>query len=93
MEAKEAVKTAKTHILDTLGAESIIDTMLEEVKYDYDSDEWLITISFRRPWDPPMKPDATPLEIFDSRTYKLVRIEDKTDRILSLSDRILHPVQ
>lgn len=93
MEAKEAVKTAKTHILDILGAESIIDTMLEEVKYDYDADEWLITISFRRPWDPPIKPDATPLEIFDSRTYKLVRIEDKTDKILSLSDRILHPVQ
>ena len=93
MEVKEAVETAKAHILDSLDAESIIDTMLEEATYDYDSDEWLITISFRRPWDKPMKPDATPLEVFDSRTYKLVIIDDKTDRILSLTDRILHPIK
>lgn len=93
MEVKEAVVTAKTHILNTLGAESIIDTYLEEVEYDHDSDEWWITISFRRPWDPPIKPDATPLEVFDSRTYKLVKIDNTTDRILSLSDRFLHPIQ
>ena len=53
------VKTRRIHLLPrrqraTIAVEPFVG--LEEVEFDDESDQWLITIGFSRPWDRPESP-------------------------------------
>ena len=89
MDVKEAVRTALQHLATSFDDEEVVDPALEEVKLDYDSDEWLITFGFERPWDPPRSNFLTEYEILKRRTYKVVRIDDESGKVLSLANRVL----
>lgn len=86
MEVKEAVAFAKDHISKLFSGESISDIGLEEVERDSTQDEWLVTIGFSRPWDKPRHAiaDFAPKSIH--RSFKTVRISDKTSEIISVKD-------
>ena len=51
MEVKEAVLTAKRYVADVFADEVVTDVGLEEVEFDEESDVWVVTIGFSRPWD------------------------------------------
>ena len=89
MDVKEAVRTALQHLATSFDDEEVVDPALEEVKFDYDSDEWLITFGFERPWDPPRSNSFTDYELLKRRTFKVVRIDDKSGKVLSLTNRVL----
>lgn len=88
MNVKEAVAHAKAHILDLFAEESLTNLGLEEVEYDDQSNEWIVTIGFSRPWDEPRNTLAaltagnTP-----RRAYKIIRISSNSGQVLSVKNR------
>lgn len=89
MDVKEAVKTAKQHVAELFHEEGIYFVGLEEVKFDTDSHEWLVTVGFERRWDRTPRPIRTALIPNPKRIYKLVRMNDKNGEILALTDGFL----
>lgn len=89
MDIKEAVKTAKQYVADLFDDEGISYIGLEEIKFETNSHEWLVTVGFERRWDRTPRPISTMLEPTRKRTYKLVRMNDKTGEILALTDGFL----
>ena len=89
MDVKEAVRAAKECVVDLFDGEEIDYVGLEEVVFDDESDQWLITIGFSRPWERPKALSASLLEDPLKRSYKVVRINDADGRVMSLKDRIL----
>ena len=84
MDVKEAVATAKSYIQNLFGEEGIAELGLEEVEFE-DIGDWLVTIGFTRSWDRP----SGVLQGLTStrRSYKVVRIQDSTGKILSVKNR------
>ena len=89
MDIKEAVKTAKQHVVELFEDEGIYYVGLEEIKFETDSHEWLVTVGFERRWDRTPGPISAMLVPNTKRTYKLVRIDDKNGEILALTDGFL----
>lgn len=89
MDVKEAVKKAKQHVADLFSDENICYIGLEEVKFETNSHEWLVTVGFERPWDRTPRSMLGVLEPTRKRTYKLVRMNDRTGEILALTDGFL----
>ena len=89
MDVKEAVHTAKEYIVDLFDGEDIDFVGLEEVEFDHEADQWLITIGFSRPWDRPKTLSAALREDPLRRSYKAVCINDADGRVISLKDRVL----
>ena len=77
------------YVGDIFDGEEIEHVGLEEVVFDDESDQWLITIGFSRPWDRPKTLSAAQREEPLTRSYKVVRINDTDGRVISLKDRIL----
>ena len=85
MDVKEVVRVAKNYVAELFGEEGIVDVGLEEVDFDQ-SDSWVVTIGFSRPWDRkigPLLAGHTP------RSYKVVRIREEDGKVLSVKDRTL----
>jgi hypothetical protein len=84
MDVKEAVVAAKQYIGEIFGAEGIRNLGLEEVEFDEPANEWRVTIGFSRPWDA-----AGPVSVMftPSRSYKVVRISDKSGKVVSVKNR------
>lgn len=83
MQAREAVEVAKRHIAEMFDAEPITEVGLEEVELR--GNFWSVTIGFTRNW-----PASTGLLKSLGglgRTYKVVRIDDKTGAVQSLRHR------
>lgn len=77
IDVKEAVKIAFQYIQDLFERESITNLGLEEVEFDGETNEWVVTVGFSRPWDYPQGALATALSESawrPSRSYKVVRI-------------------
>ncbi len=88
MNVKEAVTHAKAHILDLFAEENLTNIGLEEVEYQDQSGEWFVTIGFSRPWDEPRNKFAA--LVADNtlhRAYKVVRISDTSNQVLSVKNR------
>ena len=89
MDVKQAVQTAKKHVVEIFADESIANVGLEEVEFNELNKVWAITIGFSRPWDHPggvfRALDGTPTP----RTFKIVRIEDENGRVQSVKHRTL----
>jgi len=95
MDVKEAFDIAIKHITSLFS--NISNTGLEEVSYDEEKKEWLITVGFSRPWDyeeeNPFsnlnvgslysnKPKPRPI-----REYKVVTINAETKEVKSIKIR------
>ncbi len=91
MDAKKAVVLAKQHIAYLFADEQLINIGLEEVMFDDETNEWIITIGFSRPWDQPrqliMVSAVSTFSLL--RTYKVVRIASDSDRLRSIQKREL----
>ena len=88
MNVKEAVAHAKAHILDLFADENLTNIGLEEVEYEDQSGEWIVTIGFSRPWDEPRNTLAV-LAAGNAprRSYKVVRISNDSNQVLSVKNR------
>lgn len=87
MDVKEAVATAKKFVTEIFEGENLADVGLEEVVFDDGAKVWKVTVGFNRPWDR-LKGladvmSATP----NRRSFKVVRIEDRTGQVVSLTHR------
>ena len=83
MEAKEAVQTAKQYVWDLFGDEGVAEIGLEEIE-GAPGEFWKITIGFSRDWDRNL---SSVLGGQRSRSYKVIRVNDKDGRVLSIKDR------
>ena len=86
MDVKQAVQMAKKHVGEIFADESITNVGLEEVEFDELNDVWAITIGFSRFWGRPGDVIRA-LEGNSARTFKVVRIEDKSGRVQSVKHR------
>ena len=94
MDVQEAARSAKDYLLDPFEGEEIMNVGLEEIEFDDSSKNWPITVGFSRPWDYSNKSPMTPTlfgELSQSltRSYKIVRINDQSSRVLAVKDRML----
>jgi hypothetical protein len=88
MNIKEAVSRAKQHIYDLYAEETVANVGLEEVEFDDQYNKWIVTIGFSRPWDEPRNALASLAQSpFPRRSYKIIRISDNKDNILSVKNR------
>lgn len=87
MEVSEAVRRGREFLEELFQNEGITDIGLEEVVFDDELNEWLITIGFFRPWNR-ANDLATALGKVRNRSYKVVRMSND-GTIRSLTDRVL----
>lgn len=89
MDAKEAVTQAKRFVAELFGEENIGEIALEELAFDYETDEWKVTIGFTRPWASPKTSGNIGFQLPANRAYKQVRMTEDGGKVLSVTDRIL----
>jgi hypothetical protein len=90
MDVKEAVQAAKHYVSDLFSDEGASNLRLEEVEFDGDAGTWNITVGFSRR----AKQEAAngvaaalaPLFRIE-QDLKVVRIDDKDERVLSVRNR------
>jgi hypothetical protein len=90
MNANEAVRLAKLHVLDLFAEENIKNIGLEEVEFNESDNEWSITIGFSRPWDEPNSLLSAALVSQmgnPKRSYKVVLISNLDARVISVKNR------
>jgi hypothetical protein len=84
MDVKSAISTAKDYVRTLFADEHIGDLGLEEVDFDDAGQVWRITVGFTRPYfeqPPEFKP------AYYGRFYKVVSINDKNNKVLSVKNR------
>ncbi len=89
--AKKAIEKAKWIVEDMFSDEKPQDIGLEEIRTEDDGDVWVVIIGFSRPWDQPINryaPSirATLTDVFPRRSFKVVRIDGETGKMISLTD-------
>ncbi|AAQ60209.1 MULTISPECIES: hypothetical protein [Chromobacterium] len=88
MNVKDAVSSAKRYIIDLLADENLSNVGLEEVELDQSTNQWIVTIGFSRPWDEPRNALAALAgSNGPRRSYKVVRIDNQNDQVLSVKNR------
>lgn len=90
MDAKEAVRLAKQHVLDLFAEEAIMDIGLEEVEFNELDNTWSITIGFSRPWDQAHSILGATLAGqmgIPRRSYKVVLISGSDAKVISVKNR------
>ena len=93
MDVKQVVDLAKNYVKDLFASEGIFDLGLEEVEFDENVQRWNVTIGFSRPWDKIFFSTFEKLAALAERTtspkrsYKVVRIDDVSGRVLALKNR------
>lgn len=83
MDVKEAVQTAKQHIMDLFSDEGITKVGLEEVAESQHLNHWQITIGFSRTWDHGFASAING----PPRHYKVVEINKDSGRVVSVKHR------
>ncbi|MFQ4134699.1 hypothetical protein PGN35_000095 [Nodosilinea sp. PGN35] len=92
MNVKEAVARAKQYIFELFPDENPKNIGLEEVEFDEQTNEWLVTVGVSRPWD---ALGESPFAAFSNRqmptprAYRIVRISNDKDEVLSMKFREL----
>ena len=88
MQVKAAVQTALEHVKSLYESESLSNLGLEEVEFDEESERWLVTVGFSRPWDYPQNRIAELAGTnVPKRSFKSVHIDDKSERVLAVKNR------
>lgn len=92
MDVKEAIAAAKEYVAEVFADEGVYNIGLEEIEYK--EPMWEVTIGFSRQWDkPPPSPFAAATggqsdHQARSRTYKIVEINDVTEEVAGLRNRV-----
>lgn len=89
VDVKEAVRTAKSYLVDLFEDEQITNVGLEEVVFDEASSTWKITIGFSRSWDLKGPLSVAMAGASPDRSYKILTINSATGQVESLRDRVL----
>lgn len=92
MDVKEAVKKAIDHVTEMFANENILHVGLEEAVFDESENAWRITVGFFRTWDAirsvgELLEGKRDFAAWKRRSYKAVKIDDETGKILSLTHR------
>ena len=87
MDVKQAVRTAKEHVVELFADEPIENVGLEEVEFDELNQVWAITIGFSRFRGDRSDDNVIVRALRNQRDFKIVRIEDETGRVQSLKHR------
>ena len=87
MDVKEAVATAKKYVGELFTQEGITNLGLEEIEFDEQAGEWRVTVGFSRPWDSVGGFASIAERINPRRSYKIVRISDRTGTVVSVKNR------
>lgn len=89
MDVKEAVRAAKEYVNEVFVGENVRHVSLEEVLFDESENAWKVTIGFFRAWDDSRDTSARLLGLPDwkSRAYKVVKLDDETGKVVSLTHR------
>ena len=94
MDVKQAVAAAKSYIGELFAPEDITELGLEEVSLDESSGQWLVTVGFARPWEKTAEKEERGASAWfggkpipPRRSYKIVRISDKTGSIVAVQNR------
>jgi hypothetical protein len=88
LNVKDAVNLAVNHIRDLFEHENISNLGLEEVEYDSDMQQWVVTVGFSRPWDYPQNTLANlgghgkP-----NRSFKIVKINEGSGDVMEIKNR------
>ena len=99
MDVKEAARVANKYVKDLFVNEDIVHVGLEEVVYDESTGTWNVTIGFFRSWDIIQNVgDFLKGKSFDSpewkkRSYKVVKIDDETGQVKSLTHRAFPAIE
>lgn len=94
MDVKLAVRKAKESVQELFGEQIVSDPVLEELEYDDEGKFWRITLGFFRVADYP-KPlqgrmaDVQALVGGVRRSFKVFKIDDTTEKVVSVKDREL----
>ena len=83
MDAKQAIATAKKHLLEMFQDEMLSPPRLEEIWFDDSKYVWCVTLGFFRKPDDLLKATGT----FSTFVYKVVRIDDATGQPQSIRNR------
>lgn len=91
MDVKEAIAAAKKYINEVYADEQVTNLGLEEVEHILGAGNWVITLSFSRPWNTPRTRAQEVLENLGAvsslkRSYKVVTMADD-GTVLSMRDR------
>lgn len=97
MDVKDAVRLAKAYVREVFADENIMDVGLEETEFEESTDQWEITIGFRRRFDRKTQPKDNfsmagllrPDKTYENRWYKSVQIDAKTGQVVSMHDLVL----
>ena len=93
MDAKEAIKRAKTYVADMFSDEDIVNIGLEEVRRDDESRDWHITIGFSRLPSSQISGSRLAHVIGYNpdlpRIYKIVTIDDSGGDLISITNRLV----
>ena len=74
MNVKDVVTVAVNYVRDLFEHEEISNFGLEEIEFDDQAGEWIVTVGFSRPWDYPQNLAA--LAGAPKRSYKTIRVND-----------------
>ncbi len=95
MNVKKAARTAADYVADLFAEEGIQHIGLEEVTFDDEKNVWNVTIGFFRELDRNKLPAGIGTSLgsvvpsWTRRTFKIVRIDNGTGEVLSLTHRSL----
>ena len=88
MDVREAVKTAKAHIVGLYADEAIRHIGLEEVTFDDIQNVWKVTVGFFREWE--QESSVPPgFDGWRKRSFKIVQIDDGSGKVKSMTHRSL----
>lgn len=91
MHDREAIAAAKTYVSEIYADEQIGSPRLEEFEHILSAGNWVVTLSFPRPWDTPRTRAQEVLETLGAasplqRLFKVVTIADD-GTVLSIKNR------
>jgi hypothetical protein len=90
MDVKDAVRTAKLWLEQTLSEEAPFNIGLDEVEYDDSAKVWRITLGFSRPWDK----NQNALAVIAGgnsgpvRSYRIISVDDSSGAVLSMKRQL-----
>jgi hypothetical protein len=89
MDVKVAVSTAKEQVKELFSADNVSNVTLEEINFAESDEVWEITVGITRPSAIPRNNSLAALVTPEfERAYKVVRIRDSDQRILSVTNRV-----
>lgn len=90
MEAKQAIEAAKAGFLDYFGEEGVADIRLEEIQFDTRTNEWIVSLSFRRPEALDRLGSAAAVLLASRiKEKKFVRVDVATGKVTAVTDHLL----